>query len=410
MRALSLRSSSTASSSACCSSFSLDVLLGRGKVFFLNNRSAVGASLASLSSSSSSLKGHGRWYSSAALRTATMEQQQKMNAIVVEQFGEPSVLQLKQVERPKITLSKQVLVKMEAVGVNPVETYIRSGVRGGPLPYTPGSDGAGVIVDVSEDVTSVKKGDRVYLSGSQSGTYAEYTLAKEDQVHHLPDNLTFSQGACINIPFATAYRSLFQLAKTKPGEFVFVHGASGGVGLASVQLARSHGATVVGTASTPEGRELVLKEGAHYVFNHREEGYLDQVKELAKKLGAGSGEGVEVLLEMLANVNLSNDLKIMGKRGRIIVVGSRGNIEISPRDMMSAESSVQGVMLGRASPTELKEIHSGLRAGFENGSLRPIVGKELALVDAPIAHHEIIHSSGARGNIVLLPSLASSSG
>ncbi|KAL6075742.1 QOR oxidoreductase [Balamuthia mandrillaris] len=347
------------------------------------------------------------WYTSSV--TSRKMEQDKMNAIVVEQFGDPSVLQLKQVDRPKISASKQVLVKMEAVGVNPLETYIRSGLFGGRLPYTPGTDGAGVIVDAAQDVTSFQIGDRVYLTGSQSGTYAEYALAKEEQVYRLPDNLTFSQGACINVPFATAYRCLFQLAKTKPGEFVFVHGASGGVGLASVQLARSHGMTVVGTASTPEGRELVLKEGAHHVFNHRDEGYLTQVKELAKKSGAGGGEGVDVLLEMLANVNLANDLKIMGKYGRVVVVGSRGNVEISPRDLMATECSVQGVMLGRAPLSELKEVHAGLRAGFENGTLRPVVGKELALADAAIAHHEIIHSSGARGNVVLLPSLSSGS-
>lgn len=292
---------------------------------------------------------------------------------------------------------RQVLIRVHACGVNPVETYIRSGTfyRKPPLPYTPGSDVAGVVEDVGDGVTSVKAGDRVFTTATESGGYAEYTVAADICVHKLHDGLDFTQGAAIGVPYFTAYRALVHKAHAKAGETVLIHGASGGVGIAACQLSRALGLRVLGTAGTPEGMKLVQNNGAHLAFNHREEGYTDKIME------ATEGQGVDVILEMLSNVNLSKDLQMMNYGGRIMVIGCRGSIEINPRDTMAKESSVVGVMLYLATPEENKEAAALFYAGMEAGWMRPIVGARYPLDKAGQAHHDIIESSGATGKIVL---------
>lgn len=320
-----------------------------------------------------------------------------MKAIRVREFGAPEVMKLEEVPDPKPG-SEQVVVKIHAAGVNPVDTYIRSGlyaVKPG-LPYTPGMDGAGVIESIGDGVNQVKAGDRVYIAGSINGSYAEKTLCKESQVHPLPENISFEQGAAIGVPYGAAYRGLFQRAKAIPGEVVLIHGASGGVGIAAVQLARASGMRVIGTAGTEKGRELVLEQGAHHVFDHKDPGHMDKILNLT------NGRGVDVIIEILANVNLSNDLKILAMKGRVVVIGSRGTIEIDPRDAMRRDAVILGMVVMNASERELYSIHAALGTGLENGTLRPVIGKEMSLSEAPRAHHEIIESS-AYGKIVLIP-------
>ena len=319
-----------------------------------------------------------------------------MKAIRVQQFGGPEVLLLEEVPTP-IPGPGQVLVDVRAIGVNPVETYQRSGSNPNlARPYTPGMDAAGVIAAVGAGVTEVKEGDRVYTSDTVTGSYAEYALCAEHAVHPLPENISFQQGAAINIPYATAYRALVHRAQAKAGEIVFIHGASGGVGVASTQLARALGLTVVGTAGTSAGLQLVQQQGAHHVLNHREAGYLE------KAMALTDGRGFGIILEMLANVNLAKDLPLLSKFGRVIVIGSRGKIEITPRDLMARDADIRAMMLFNASPEELREIHAALAAGLENDTLRPVVGRELPLAEAAQAHVAVLEP-GAIGKIVLVP-------
>ena len=163
-----------------------------------------------------------------------------------------------------------MVVDIKAAGVNPADTYIRAGTYAmkPSLPYTPGMDGAGVVGAVGKDVKRVKVGDRVYVAGSISGTYADQALCEEDQVWAIPPHISYAQGAGVNVPYATAYRALFQRAHGRAGETVLVHGASGGVGIAAVQLARAAGLRVIGTASSDRGKKLVKDEGAHEVIDH----------------------------------------------------------------------------------------------------------------------------------------------
>ena len=192
-----------------------------------------------------------------------------MKAIRVREFGAPEVLRMEEVPDPRPGRG-EVLVRIRAVGVNPVDTYIRSGQYAikPPLPYTPGSDAAGDVEAVGEGVTSFRPGDRVYIYRSLTGAYAEKALCTEAQVYPLPKNVSYAQGAAIGVPYTTAYRALFHKAQARPGETLLVHGASGGVGVAAVQLGRAAGMTVVGTAGTGKGQELVAREGAHHVVDH----------------------------------------------------------------------------------------------------------------------------------------------
>jgi NADPH:quinone reductase len=320
-----------------------------------------------------------------------------MKAIRVHQFGTPEVMPSEEV--PDLQPGPgQVVIRVNAAGVNPVDTYIRSGVyaRKPTLPYTPGADAAGVVESVGEGVTRVAPGDRVYAAGTISGAYAEQSLCSESQVHPLPQQVSFAQGAAIGVPYGTAYRALFQRARALPAESVLVHGASGGVGVAAVQLARSAGLEVIGTGGTEKGRDLVAQQGAHHVLDHRAPNYLEQV------LAMTGGRGVDIILEMLANVNLANDLKTLGPGGRIVVIGSRGTIEIEPRDAMGRDAAILGMMLGNASERELSIIHAALMAGLENGTLRPVISQEMPLADAPRAHQAVMEP-GAYGKIVLIP-------
>src|SRR6187549_3217242 len=206
-----------------------------------------------------------------------------MRAIVVRGFGGPDVMRVEERPTPKPGPG-EVLVRVHAAGVNPVDAYIRSGTyaRKPTLPYVPGSDGAGEVESVGSDVSGFKHGDRVYIAGDNvtpmgQGTYTEYAICAPTQLHRLPPKVTYGQGASLGVPYATAYRALFYRANARPGETVLVHGATGGVGIAAVQLARAAGLRVVGTAGTEEGRGLVLEQGAHEVLDHRAPDYLEQL-------------------------------------------------------------------------------------------------------------------------------------
>ncbi len=320
-----------------------------------------------------------------------------MKAIRVKEFGGPEKLQLEEVPNPKAGPG-QVVVKIESAGVNPVDVYTRAGTyaRKPQLPYTPGTDGAGTILSAGGDVKQWAPGARVYLAGSLSGTYAQQALCEAWAVFPLPANASFAQGACMHVPYATAFRAIFQKAHASPAESILIQGASGGVGIAATQLARSGGLRVVGTASTDRGRKLVIEEGAHQVLDHSAPDHFE------KALALTGGRGYDVIIEMLANVNLAKDLTLLALGGRVVVVGNRGSIEINPRDAMGRDGSIIGMSLWNATPKDLVTIHAALVAGLENETLRPIIRHEIPLPEAARAH-EIIMEAGAYGNIVLIP-------
>lgn len=317
----------------------------------------------------------------------------RMQAIRVHAFGGPDVLRCEEVAVPAPEPG-QVLVAIRAVGVNPVDTYIRSGtyaVKPG-LPYTPGTDASGTVAAVGEGVSGVAVGERVYLAGTLSGAYAEYAVCSPGQVYPLPANASFAQGAALGVPCATAWRALFQRGDATAGETVLVHGATGSVGLAAVQLARAAGLRVLATGGSEAGRALVRKQGADAVFDHHAAGYTERIK--------AQGE-VDLIVEMLADVNLDRDLGLLGPSGRVVVVGNHGRIEINPRDLMQREADVRGVLLFAATDKERRSMHAGLRAAIASGTLAPVIHTRFALDEVAKAHVAVMEP-GHAGKVVLV--------
>ncbi|XP_069688395.1 quinone oxidoreductase-like [Periplaneta americana] len=318
-----------------------------------------------------------------------------MRALRIHKFGGPENLKLENIPIPPVGDS-EVLVRVHAAGINPVDTYIREGAYAAlpTLPAVLGREVAGQIEETGKNVSKFKKGDRVFACLPGNGGYAEYVSCEEEYVHYLAEKLSFSQGCGLYIPYFTAYRALVTKCHIKPGEVLLVHGASGAVGIAAVQLAKAYGLIVAGTAGSIEGMELLKNIGADHVFNHKEKGYLNNA------VAAIGGQGFNVVLELLANVNLGADLTVLNQEARIAVVGCRGTVELNPRSLMLREGSIIGVMLGGATKEDLKKTAEVILKGIDQGWVNPIVAREYTLEEAAQAHHDIIYNSGARGKLV----------
>ena len=319
-----------------------------------------------------------------------------MKSIRVRSFGAPEVLQCTEVA-DLVPGMDQILVEIHAAGVNPVDTYIRSGNYGKlpDLPYTPGLDAAGIVRKVGVVAnTQIKAGDRVWLSGTLGGTYSELALCTANQVHPLPEHLTFQQGAALSTAYSTAYRALFQRGNGKPGNTVLVHGATGGVGLATVQFARAAGMRVFATGGTDRGRAMLLDNGAHEALDHTQNDALDRIAERTH------GRGPDLIIEMLADKNLGKDLNIVARGGCIVIVGARGSVEINPRFAMQRECDIRGLMTFNATPADIAEANAAIQAGLETGALSPVIAAEFPLAEAARAHVAIM-APGHRGKVVL---------
>lgn len=320
-----------------------------------------------------------------------------MKAIQVMEFGGPEVMQLVDLDIPEPGAG-EVLVKVHAVGVNPVETYIRAGTypRLPELPYTPGGNVAGTIERCGDAVSNWQVGDRVYSAATLSGAYSQYALCSASQVFLLPEKLSFAQGSAIGVPAATAWRGLFIRGGAQPGERVLVHGASGAVGQSALQLGRHGGLEMFGTAGSEEGCELIRKLGAREAVSHSRPDYDELL------LKASGGQGFDLILEMLANENLEKDLALLAPRGRVVIIGSRGRIEIDPRATMGKETDIRGLAVFNATAEETVTTHNGLLAAMNDGALQPAISRELPLADAPLAH-ELVMENNKLGKIVLRP-------
>lgn len=317
-----------------------------------------------------------------------------MKAVQISQFGGPEVLNVVHIDEPSPD-KNEVKVKLYAVGLNPNESYTITGTYAyniPDLPYVPGYDGSGIVEEVGEDVADFQKGDRVYLSAfsanRNTGTYAEKVVVDASNIYHLPDNASFLEGAALGIPAFTAYRALHQKARVRAGEMVLIHGASGAVGNLAVQMAKAAGCIVIGTSSTEEGRTSILEIGADFALPHITEENKDKLLELT------DNNGPDVIIEFLANENLEVDTKVIARNGRIVIVGSRGSIEFTPRNLMSNDATVTGMAFTYPNPQEMMEMKSGVYALIASGSIKPIIGKKFTLEEASEAHRYLMDSSG----------------
>ena len=319
-----------------------------------------------------------------------------MKAMQVNDYGPASDLALVETAKPTIN-DDQILVQIGASGVNPVDTYIRSGTNNysATFPHTPGNDGAGTIVELGANVEGFEVGQRVYFSRNLTGSAAEFAVCVPTHTFALADALSFAQGACLGVPYTTAHRALFGRAHAQAGDKVLIHGATGAVGLAAVQLALASGLEVVASAGTQAGAELLRQQGVAQVIMHNEDGYLAPFQTL--------DTGFDVIIEMLANHNLDQDLKALAFGGRVAVIGNRGTVEINPRDLMARDAAVMGVALANIKPAELSRIAKAMLPLFEQEVLVPVIRQEYALTELAQAHEDVL-KSGAQGNLVVIVS------
>ncbi|KNC80284.1 hypothetical protein SARC_07349 [Sphaeroforma arctica JP610] len=316
----------------------------------------------------------------------------------IHEFGGPDVMKIEKCELPDLKYG-QVVVDIKSAGINPAETYIRSGIYHllPELPYTPGKDGSGVVAHVGDGVEGLSAGDRVYVEDSITGTYADKAVCEAKHVHALPENLSFQQGSALGIPYGTAYRALKLRAHLSSGERLLINGASGGVGLAAVQLAVGYGATVVGIAGSSKGCEAVLKQGAAACF-------LRDDTDLTTKIRDVMPDGADVILEMRANKHLSTDIDLVARHGRIVVVGNQATSEhsINPRALMVNESSVIGCNYWISSEKDLQATNEAIGLALRNGTAKPTVGEVYSLENVQKAHEAIVSPTRtASGKMVL---------
>lgn len=325
-----------------------------------------------------------------------------MKAVQIKEFGGPEVLKVRSIDEPTVH-ANEVKVKMYATGLNPNESYTITGTYGAfkpELPYVPGYDGAGIIEEIGEGVEDFSPGDRVWIAGflaeRNTGTYAEKVVIDKDHLYSLPDNLSMLDGAGLGIPVFTAYRALVQRGKVQAEDTVLVHGASGSVGSFVVQMAKALGAKVIGTSSTEAGRQEILGLGADHALNHINEDNRDELMELTEN------NGPDVIIEMLANVNLEMDTQLIADAGRIVIVGSRDTIEINPRNIMGTEAVVTAVNVGKMPNKDKLAAWKEIRKFLENESVKALIGAQFTLDQAREAHQEMIEGSGNGRTVFLI--------
>ena len=320
-----------------------------------------------------------------------------MKAIVYYQYGGPEVLEYVELPTPEPT-NNEVLVKIGASGLNPVDTYFRAGIRPvASFPHIPHFDLAGTIVKIGSDVTKWKVGDRVWAT-NVSGTAAEYQTVHEEKLFPLPEHLSFAEGAALAMAFMTAHLALFARGQLTSHETVLIYGASGAVGQAAVQLAKEAGATVIATASNDEKAQIAKEAGADHVILYRSENIVERVNEIT------GGDGVPLILDMSLSDNIENNFEILKNKGRVVTIGSpNNNTPALPwRLLNSKNASLQGILLFTAEPDEWQFAGEAISQGFANKKLTAHVGAEFPLADAQIGHAALAVKK-YNGSIVFIP-------
>ncbi|MBN8252065.1 quinone oxidoreductase [Priestia flexa] len=325
-----------------------------------------------------------------------------MKAIQFKQYGSPDVLRVINLARP-VPKKKDVLIKVEAIGVNYADTARREGayVVDTPLPFIPGSEVAGEVVELGEEVEGIKVGMKVVtLLGSHRATgYAEYTLADSRGLIPLPDGVDLKQAAALPLQGLTAYHILKTMGRIEKGETVVVHAAAGGVGTLAVQLAKKFGANVIATASSDEKLAIAKRLGADVLINYTEAGWQNKVMEETK-------HGADVILEMVGGSIFYDSLQCLAPFGRLVFYGMASGqpVKFNPGRLMEKNQSVMGFFLPQmmAKPSLYQQSLQELLTYMKNGELELLIGGTYPLEDA--AHvHRLLQGRKTTGKLILVP-------
>ncbi|GGD15521.1 quinone oxidoreductase family protein [Pontibacillus salipaludis] len=324
-----------------------------------------------------------------------------MKAVQFENYGGPEVLEIKDLNNPSPS-EGEVLLKVEAIGVNYADTARREGayVVPTPLPFIPGAEVAGVVEEIGEGVSNVQKGDRV-VTLIEKGGYAEYAVANAQMLIPIPEGVTPETAVALPLQGLTAYHILKTMGRLETGETVLVHAAAGGVGSLAVQLAKTFGAgKVIATASTEEKLELAKSLGADAIVNYTEDNWREKVIE------ANGGKGVDVALEMAGGEIFHETVKCMRSFGRVVVYGvASGNpAQMYPSGLMNRNLSVVGFFLPQImkKPKLFSSSLQELLALVQKDELKLTIGGVYPLAEAANVH-ELLQSRKTKGKLVLVP-------
>lgn len=323
-----------------------------------------------------------------------------MQAIRYHEYGGSDVLTIEDVPEPSPDRD-EVKIDVHAAGVNPIDTYIREGdvSPAGGLPHILGADVAGIVVEAGAATEYFQPGDRVFATGlglSSTGSYAEYVTVPEKQPAELPDPISFAEGAGAAMVFATAWRSLVIRGGLSVGDTCLVHGGSGGVGHAAVQIARHAGATVVTTARGGQPTDMVRSLGANVVVDYRDENLLSSIQ------AATSGSTFDVILESHADSNLEADLEILARGGHIIIIGEDDVVCLPPEVLMTAKVTDADLrfMSIMASPEAQRTILQQVAPLLADGTFEVKIAETYPLAEAADAHEDLMNG-GTLGKRVL---------
>jgi NADPH:quinone reductase len=314
---------------------------------------------------------------------------ESLKAVVCEAFGGPETLKLRDVPDPPPPAAGEIQVRIGARGIQYVDVLIIAGkyqFRPDP-PFVPGNEAAGVVTAVGDGVTEFRAGDRV-MTRHRLGAWAEIANASAAQCDRIPDGMSIEQAGVFRGAYTTAYHALLQRGRLAAGEWVLVHGAAGGIGMAAIHVARVFGASVIATASTEEKRAACLEEGADHAIDYRG-GFVDQVKALT------GGRGVDIVYDPIGDKVAEESLRCLAWGGRLLILGFLGGAPASIRSnyLLIKGIDVVGVRIGglnEADPAAAIANMKALTALAAEGRLRPRISHRFRLADAPRALQTLI--------------------
>lgn len=322
-----------------------------------------------------------------------------MQAVVVERPGGPEALQVRQVPVPEPGPG-EVRVKLEAIGINYIDVYHRTGLYPLPLPFTPGVEGAGIVDAVGQGVTELQAGTRVAYA-MQPGSYAQYQIVPADRVVPVPDGVSARQAAALMLQGMTAHYLATTTFPLRPGHRVLIHAAAGGVGLLLVQLAKMRGALVYGTVSTEEKARLAKEAGADEIILYTKTDFVEEIRRLT------NGEGVDVVFDSVGRTTFAGSLRVLRPRGMLVSYGqSSGPVEPLDIQQLNQHGSL---FLTRpslahyvASRAELLQRAHDVLTWVRDGKLTLRIDRELPLAQAAEAHR-LLEGRATTGKLLLLP-------
>ncbi|MGC8829845.1 MAG: NADPH:quinone reductase [Verrucomicrobiia bacterium] len=330
-----------------------------------------------------------------------------MKAAFIRKTGPPEVIEYNDFPTPK-PAKQQVLVRVKAVSVNPIDTYIRAGLvpMNIPMPYIIGCDLAGVVEEVGEGVSKFNKGDRVWgtnqgLLGRQ-GVFAEFAAVDEQWLYPIPDGVSDEDAAAIALVGITAHLGLVRDAKLSPGETIFVNGGSGGVGSVVIQMAKAIGARVFASAGSEQKIELCKRLGAEVAFNYKTQDFAKELKNILP-------DGVNVWWETSREPDFDKIVSVLSRRGRIVIMAgreARPPFPVGP--FYIKDCKLFGFVMFNATPQEQSVCALDINRWLKEGKLKPVIDRVLPLSEAAYAHRLQEENTLARkgtlcGKIVLKP-------